>query len=101
MVIRTEIENTTELTLFLDGRFDTAASPEFEKKFQEIEPSITGVLLDFGGLSYISSMGLRVLLQSHKEITARGGKMAIRNMPEHIRSIFEMTGFIELFEFVK
>jgi anti-sigma B factor antagonist len=101
MTIRTEKEDPAGTAMFLEGRFDTAASPLFEKQFQEIDPCVTQILLDFGGMSYISSMGLRVLLQANKEMAAKGGKMIIRNMPEQIRNIFEMTGFIELFELVK
>ena len=41
-------------------------------------------------------MGLRVLLQTQKDMHARGHKLVITNMNAAVREVFEMTGFIKL-----
>jgi ABC-type transporter Mla MlaB component len=41
-------------------------------------------------------MGLRVLLQTQKTMSAQGRRLLIRNMNDSIREVFEITGFINL-----
>ena len=60
---------------------------------------ITELELDFSGLEYISSAGLRVLLAAQKTMS-RQGKMTIRNVNETIMEVFEITGFVEILTIV-
>ena len=79
----------------LDGRLDTTTAPMLE---DEIKASIAGVQkleLDFGGLAYLSSAGLRVLLGAQK-IMNQQGKMIIRNVNDTIMEVFELTGFSKI-----
>jgi len=85
------------VVLTLNGRLDTVNAPLLESKIKEQE-DITELTLDFKGVNYISSMGLRVLLQAKKEIKADGGSLNIINMRDSVREIFEMTGFLNLME---
>jgi anti-sigma B factor antagonist len=52
-------------------------------------------VLDFKGLKYISSAGLRVLLSAQKKMQ-KIGLMKITNVCEEIMSVFEMTGFADI-----
>ncbi len=51
--------------------------------------------LDFSGLDYVSSAGLRVLLAAYKRMAGKGG-MKIRNVNEVVREVFEVTGFEDI-----
>ena len=51
--------------------------------------------LDFEGLDYISSAGLRVLLSTQK-LMSKQGAMKLRNVGETIMEIFEVTGFSDI-----
>lgn len=87
--------NGTELTVTLVGRLDTTTAPQLER---EVKLNIVGVkklILDFAGLEYLSSAGLRVLLALQKSMNKQG-EMIIRNVNETIREIFELTGFIDI-----
>ena len=87
--------NGTELTVTITGRLDTTTAPQLEAEFKQ---SITGVeklVLDFAGLEYLSSAGLRVLLAAQK-VMNKQGEMVIRNVNETINEIFEVTGFIDI-----
>ncbi|HYE50750.1 MAG TPA: STAS domain-containing protein [Azospirillaceae bacterium] len=76
------------------GRVDSATSKAFEEKVMGLISSGTSTLLvDFGALDYISSAGLRVLLMAAKKLKASQGKFAISTMPDHIREVFEISGF--------
>jgi len=96
MTIDTEKINPSTAVLILNGRLDTANAPLLERKIKQWGNEITELILDFSGLEYISSMGLRVLLQAKKTLKAEKRNLTIKNMGDSIREIFEMTGFLNL-----
>ena len=96
MTIRTEQISKTSLELYLGGRLDAATAPQLERKIKQWGEEITEVVLDFSELTYISSMGLRILLQTYKLMTEKKGKLVIRNLGSSIREVFEMSGFVSL-----
>ena len=90
------IEKTNGVTVIkLDGRLDTTTAPELEKAINDEGDALTNLVLDFGGVDYISSAGLRVLLTAQKKMNAQGS-MELRNVSEAVMDIFEMTGFAEI-----
>jgi anti-sigma B factor antagonist len=95
MNIEQERTGKSTVTLTLHGRLDTVNAPQLESKIKEQE-DITELTLDFKEVEYISSMGLRVLLQAKKTMKANGVRLTIINMRESVREIFEMTGFLNL-----
>ena len=96
MTIKTEQTGETSVKLSLNGRLDAVTSQLLEKKLKKCGAEITELTIDFLNLSYISSMGLRVLLHAQKTMKERGRKLVIKNMSEPIREIFEITGLISL-----
>lgn len=94
MNITTNKENST-LTIALEGRLDTTTAPELETALQAVDTGITELILDFAGLAYVSSAGLRVLLTTQKKMNKQG-KMIIRNICDDIKEIFEITGFLDI-----
>ena len=96
MTIQSERLDKSSLLLSLAGRLDTATAPQLERKLKQWGDDIKNLTLDFSELTYISSMGLRVLLQTQKIMNATGRRLAIQNIPPGVREVFEMTGFISL-----
>ncbi|MDR1029484.1 MAG: STAS domain-containing protein [Treponema sp.] len=95
MFIGTERQNT-KVILSPEGRLDTLDAPELERKVWRLDGDIKTVVLDFLKVTYISSLGLRVLLQIQKIMKERHGKMFIKNINQSLESIFEMTGLVGL-----
>ena len=89
--IKKTIENDTALFV-LEGRLDTVAAPSLEQAFAETLTGVNELTLDFAGLEYISSAGLRVLLSAHKTMAKKNG-MKLINVSETVMEIFEVTGF--------
>ena len=87
--------NGTELTVTLTGRLDTTTAPQLEAEFKQSVGKVERLVLDFAGLEYLSSAGLRVLLAAQKAMN-KLGEMVIRNVNETIREIFEVTGFVDI-----
>ena len=87
--------NGSELTLVLNGRLDTTTAPELEAVIKENIAGVTNLVMDFAGLEYLSSAGLRVILSAQKTMNKQG-EMVIRNVNETINEVFEITGFIDI-----
>lgn len=88
------------LTFTLQGRLDTLSAPQLH---EVLLPSIDGsgdIGLDFTGLAYISSAGLRVLLMAQKQSTAKGITMTISGANADIMEVFDMTGFSDILNLV-
>lgn len=94
MNIGIEKENGATV-LKIDGRLDTTTAPELEKVINGEGESLKNLVLDFGGVNYISSAGLRVILTAQKKMNVQGS-MELINVSEEVMDIFEMTGFAEI-----
>jgi anti-anti-sigma factor len=82
----------------LEGFLDTASSPELQKMVEEIssetfEKGGFNVVFDLGKIDFVSSAGLRVLLLTKKLADRQNGKIAVINVQQSIREVFDMTGF--------
>lgn len=91
----TASRNDSKLTLALEGRLDTTTAPRLEAELQRALPGVTELALDFGGVEYISSAGLRVLLMAQKAMNKQGS-MAVRNVNDTVKEVFEITGFSDI-----
>ena len=87
--------NGTELNVKVAGRLDTTTAPELEASLKESFAGVEKLVLDFASLEYLSSAGLRVLLQAQKTMNKQG-EMVVRNVNETISEIFEVTGFSDV-----
>ena len=85
----------TELTITLTGRLDTTTAPQLENELMDSLPGVEHLALDFAGLDYLSSAGLRVLLGAQK-VMNKQGDMVVRNVNETIAEIFDVTGFCDI-----
>lgn len=81
--------NGSELVIALKGRLDTVTAPDLEKELTL--DGVDSLVFDFNELEYISSAGLRAILNAQKKM--KNKKMVIRNVKPEINEIFEMTGF--------
>ncbi len=89
-------EKTNGITLMkIEGRLDTTTAPELEKAINGEGDELKSLVLDFAGVDYISSAGLRVLLSAQKKMNTQG-HMELVNVNEAVMDIFEMTGFADI-----
>lgn len=90
----TKNAEATKLTLAIVGRIDTSTAPEFEAHIDEIA-DVTELVLDFAGVEYISSAGLRVILKAQK-LMNKNGKMKLINVNDDVMDVFDITGFLDI-----
>ena len=89
-LLKKELENG--LMIAISGRLDTSTAPQLEAMLRETLPGVTELTLDCTDTNYISSAGLRVLLQAQKTMN-RQGKMTVTGVQEAVMEVFEITGF--------
>ena len=84
------------LTVHIKGDLNVKTSPALE---EELTTSIGGVkklVLDFAGVEYISSSGLRVLLAMEKNMRRQQGSMIIRHVNPAVKEIIQLAGFLQI-----
>ena len=90
-------ENGNEITILPIGRLDSNTAPQLEEMIQANIDSAEKMILDFEGLEYLSSAGLRVLLSAHKSFMKKeNGELTICHVNETIHEVFEVTGFLDI-----
>jgi anti-anti-sigma factor len=98
MDIREETENGVTVVA-PHGRVDSVSSAELEKALVgRLDAGARHLVVDLGGVEYISSAGLRVLLMLAKKLQGTGGRLVLCAMPESVRLVFELAGFLPIFE---
>ena len=91
-----EIKKSADNTVVeIVGRLDTTTAPSLEKTLNEDMGETKNLILDFKGLEYISSAGLRVLLSAQKKMQ-QIGSMKVINVVESVMEVFEITGFADI-----
>lgn len=63
-----------------------------------IDDGSKSVLLDFSATKYISSAGLRVVLQAAKGVKAKGGRFGLCSLHEFVQEVFETAGLTSVLD---
>ena len=87
--------NDKELVVQIVGRLDTTTAPILDKTIADNLADVNKLVLDFAGVEYISSAGLRVVLNAQKKMK-QVGEMSLINVCEELMEVFEMTGFVDI-----
>ena len=87
------------LVAAVSGDLDNAASTQAERDLAPVlECTDRDIVIDCTKLEYIASSGLRILISILKGAKAGGSKVVLKNMNDDIKSVFKLTGFINIFE---
>ena len=80
------------------GRFSADAAQDFLKAVDPLtKESRADIVLDLGGLDFISSAGLRCFVILLKASEANGSSLHLRNLSPTILDIFSLTALIDKF----
>ena len=96
MNVETSYSGSTAVAV-VDGRIDSANAKDFDEELSAIiDRGVSSLVVDCGGLNYVSSAGLRVLLIAIRKTNEAGGSLALCSVPDHIREVLEVSGFVRL-----
>ena len=82
----------------LEGDLDNTASMKAEKSLAPVfECTESDVVIDCTELNYISSSGLRILLNIYKHTRTNGHKAILKCLKDDVKEVFQLSGFLQLF----
>ena len=81
----------------ISGNLNTQTTPEAQIRLEQIiENGAKKILIDFEGLDYISSSGLRLLFVAAKQLTSVSGRLRVCNLSSVVQEVFDISGFTTL-----
>lgn len=82
------------------GRIDSYTAPQLSEAFNSItEAGRYKIAFDMSELDFLSSAGLRVLINTQKTCKRYNrGELALVKIPENIYAALDLAGFIPLFK---
>ncbi|AWB45984.1 anti-sigma F factor antagonist [Paenibacillus sp. CAA11] len=85
-------------TVFLNGELDLSVAPDFR---QVMEPLVgdgnLDLIINLKDLKYIDSTGIGILLSILKVRHGMNAQFYVREVPDQIQKLFEMTGISKFF----
>jgi len=82
----------------VSGRMDAENAPQFEQQCRAcIAEGSTGLVVDLGELTYVSSMGLRSFISIAKTLQDKGGALRLCRLSGLVKQVFEITGLLGSF----
>lgn len=87
----TKNQEGTTLTIQLDERLDTITAPLLDAELKNSLDGVETLIWDFSKLEYITSAGLRTLMNAQRTMNSKG-TMKIIHANETVKGVFELTG---------
>lgn len=88
------------LVVCVDGAIDHASAGEFERVLLPLLGAAapgSRVVLDLGGVDYMSSVGLRVLMLAAKQGRSSSLAISVAGLQPALREIFQISRFDKLY----
>jgi anti-sigma B factor antagonist len=83
----------------VSGEIHVSTAPEFAQRLSAaIDSGKTAVVLDMGGVEFIDSTGLSVLLNGLRLVTQMQGRMALVCTNPTVLRLFQITSLVETFD---
>ncbi len=97
---QTELENGV-LLVKLDGRLDIAGAGEADMPFAVIAGAQENVMIDMTNVDFLASIGIRVLAQTARKLTGKGGALVLVKPQDAVRKVLVATGVDRLMPIVE
>ena len=80
------------LVVAVKGRADAEAADQLEAALRAAVDKHSKVAADLGALAYISSAGLRAILQAARAAQSKDVEFAVCGMSAPVKKVFDMSG---------
>lgn len=89
MEIRTRHYNNVVI-LSVNGRLDAATAPQLQQAIDE--QTYNRLVVDLKQVDYMSSAGIKVLVQATQKMRQQGGDFRIANARAHVKYVLHLAG---------
>lgn len=98
----TQLESSDKITyLLLSGSLDIKGVRDIEMDFSRLTSGDKTVVLDFSGVTFIASLGMRMLLSSAKKLDAEGSKLILHSVSPLVETALNTAGLTTIMPIVK
>jgi anti-sigma B factor antagonist len=92
--VATDREPGGTITLRPTGELDIATAPKLERALHDGRRPGDQVVLDLGGLEFVDSTGLRVIVKAVEAAARDRWDLRLRHGPRAVRRVFEISGVL-------
>ncbi len=81
------------VVLSIEGRLDHAGAEVFDDHVSRlVAAGGQALVIDFHGVEFVASMGLRALIKPYQALAPAGGQVAVARLHDTIREVFHIAG---------
>ncbi|MFH0821727.1 MAG: STAS domain-containing protein [Pseudomonadota bacterium] len=98
MEIKVVQADDTLTHIALAGKLDVAGEGEIGDMFRTVVAggSLTGVIVDMAGVTYLASLGIRMLFEGAKALAPHGKKLVVVNPQGMVEETLRTSGTVKL-----
>jgi anti-sigma B factor antagonist len=89
-----ELDGVTNIVL--NGRLDIAGAGAIDQQFNDVASSKRALVVDLSGVSFLASLGIRVLVMGAKAVRANGGRIALLSPEASVTNVLRGAGIDQI-----
>lgn len=98
----TQLESTDKVTnLLLSGALDIKGVQDIEMDFSRLASGEQDIVIDFSGVNFIASLGMRMLLSAAKKLDNENNKLILHSVPPLVETALHTAGLATIMPIVK
>lgn len=98
----TQLESSEKITnLLLSGSLDISGVRDIEMDFSRLATGDHTVVIDFSGVTFIASLGMRMLLSAAKKLDTEGNKIILHSVPPLVETALNIAGLTVILPILK
>ncbi|KAA0259149.1 MAG: anti-sigma factor antagonist [Chloroflexi bacterium] len=91
LTVKTEMKGNVAVVT-VSGRIDSESAPALDAELTKITGGTSKLVVDFKGVEYMSSAGLRAVIKASQAAERSGGSIKLASVPEEITSVVYTVG---------
>ena len=86
------------ILIAVTGEIDLATAPIVEDELRRAEGSEDVIVLDLGGVTFMDSSGIRIVIAAELRQRERGASLRLAHVPPQVARLFDLAGIAEHLE---
>ena len=93
-------KNEDKLVANLIGELDHHSAEEVRVKIDDRidRDNIKKIILNFGGVTFMDSSGIGVVVGRYKKISSKGGALCVADVNRGVNRVFELSGLFKIID---
>jgi stage II sporulation protein AA (anti-sigma F factor antagonist) len=80
----------------LNGRLDIAGCADVDASFRNLAETSRSMVIDLSAVTFMASMGIRILLVGAKALSRRAGKLVLLKPEPDVAKMLQLSGIADL-----